>query len=295
MHRRAVGVAYKVLSWNVEKLSRAGTEEERVAEHIRARSPSVFGLYEVVDADIYWYMRDQFKDYTMFITGGSELQEILVAVRTKDFTHVSIEQRSEFREGNDYLRPGALVSVARDGKTDTFLFLHTDSGTNASACGNRARMLERAFRLKLALDRANKNHGGTGDARFVVLGDLNTMGLEYPWAGKKNARVREEEEISGIGKWAADFAKEKKKDSPKANMRVLTKQHDTTWTNLRTTSNLDQVLASKTMKIGSSGGGPGAQAYEVAVEGWVDRPPGKERAEWVENVSDHCSLTFEVL
>src|SRR5207247_6064044 len=201
--------------------------------------------------------------------------------------HVSFEQRMEFKEGNEYLRPGALVSVSKGDRTDTLLFLHTDSGTEASAFGTRARMLEHGLSLKTTLDRVVG-----GKANLLILGDLNTMGLQYPRQGPKYVRVGEDQEIQGLSEWAKNYKKKK----GKADMVVLRKDKPMTWTssNGKKQSNLDQVLAGAHMTFAKMGTGPDGSEAQIKVEGWQGLT-GAEFRDFVSNVSDHCSMLFRTL
>src|SRR5262249_43242316 len=58
------------------------------------------------------------------------------------------------------------------------LFLHLASGPDPRGMGLRDDMIERAFDFRKTLDKAE---GGEGKAHYIFLGDLNTMGLEYPF------------------------------------------------------------------------------------------------------------------
>lgn len=276
---------YGVLSWNVKHFRGQKSDEGKVAEHIRSRNPDIFGLYEVEDRKIYDFMRTEFPEYGISITGGSETQEILVGIRNGKFSHTWFEQRLEFKEGNEYLRPGAMLTIGQGDRTDTLLFLHTDSGPEASAFGNRARMLRRALSLKIRLDEIAK-----GKANLLVLGDLNTMGLQYPELLAAYTRVSEKEEIAGLAEWAQAFEKKDRK----ADMLLLRKDRPATWTNGRKRSNLDHVLASSQMKFEELGRDPDGNPAQVRVEGWWDLK-GQELRDYVSRVSDHCSLLFHVL
>lgn len=275
---------YRVLSWNVEHFSGRKSDGKKVAEHIRTRAPDIFGLYEVEDRRIYDFMKTEFPDYGISITGGAETQEILVGVRSGTFDHTWFEQRLEFKEGNEYLRPGAMLTVSQGSRTDTLLFLHTDSGPEASAFGNRARMLRRAFGLKVRLDEI-----AGGKANFIVLGDLNTMGLEYPEQRSPFIRVRGDEEVAGLSEWAQSYEKGKRK----ADMVLLRKDKLSTWTDGHTRSNLDHVLASAQMQFEEMSTDSKGNPAQLRVEGWWGLK-GKVLQDFVKRVSDHCSLFFGV-
>ena len=195
------------------------------------------------------------------------------------------EQRLEFKEGSEYLRPGPMLAVSQDSRTDTLLFLHTDGGSEASTLGNLARMLSHALSLKIRLDEIAK-----GKANLLVLGDLNTMGMQYPRALKAYTTVTEKEEIEGLADWAQSFGKQKRK----ADVVVLREDWPATWTNGKKRSNLDHVLASSQMKFEELGKDADGNPAEVEVEGWWDLK-GQALKVYLGKTSDHCSLLFHVI
>lgn len=267
---------FTVLSMNVEHFSRENTDESKVVEHIQKHHPDVFGLYEVEGPDIYGFITDHFPDYLTLITDGQQSQEILVACRKK-FKNINFVQRHEFRAGNSNLRPGALLSFEVNGDVYGLLFLHTDSGTAAPDFGNRAEMFEHAFHLKAKLDKkSNKN------TNFMVLGDLNTMGLKYPKQSKKDIRVANDLEIEHLQTQASAV-----------NMRVLTKSQSAThFSKTFGESDLDHIIASTALKFQQFPSG--APKFEVKVDGW-NNLDGAERERYLNDVSDHCALICTVV
>jgi hypothetical protein len=160
------------------------------------------------------------------------------------------------------------------------LYLHTDSGPDAAAFGNRFEMFDRVWKLRIALDRKVVQSGGTiTAAHLIVLGDLNTMGLFYPTNTLANALVRAPREIEVLGLQAA-----------KVGMRLLTKDQPLTYNNGRLKGDLDHVIADVPLSIVSPM--PGAAA-EVVVQGWPQLA-GAARKEFIANVSDHASLFARV-
>jgi hypothetical protein len=181
------------------------------------------------------------------------------------------------------MRPGQLVTVTKDGQGYALLFLHLASGSDPRGMGLRDDMLERAFEFRKVLDRAA---GGEGKARYIFLGDLNTMGLEYPF--KKDI-----ESAFEIKKW------DKYGTRAKIQMRRLVKTHDASWSNGSTSSippsSLDHVYASSNISFKTFvRPGDGGQAH-VSVRGWVDEATAAKQDEWIKKYSDHSLLYFEVV
>jgi hypothetical protein len=267
---------FTVLSMNVKHFSRANTDEDKVVAHIRQHQPDVFGLYEVEGPDIYGFITEHFPDYLTLITDGQQTQEILVAC-SKKFTGINFAQRHEFRAGNPNLRPGALLSFQTAGETYGLLFLHTDSGTEAPDFGNRAEMFEHAFNLKAKLDKAFDTN-----ANFMILGDLNTMGLKYPKQIKKDIRIPDNLEIGHL-----------QTQAKAVNMQVLAKSHPAThFSKSFGESDLDHILASTalTFKQFSQDG----KTFAVKVDGW-NNLTGADRDRYLTEVSDHCALICTVV
>lgn len=269
---------FSVLSWNVKHFKGGDARLQQVANHLTMQAPDVFALLEVEKVDVRALMQQTFPDYDFALTDGPEVQEILVGWRRSKFAQAVFSQKREFDVGNDRLRPGALLSVRQDAVWYNLLFLHTDSGTDAPAFGNRAEMFGKAWKLKSALDR---NLGGDGASRLVVMGDLNTMGLMFPRVAKKFLRVDAPTEIAAL----AEAAKSK-------GMQLLLKSRDLTWKGSAGESNLDHAIASASLDFTRFGDGP--DAPQVKVTGWPDLT-GAAQASYLAEVSDHASLYLEVL
>ena len=167
---------FSVASWNVEHFKDDPSRIARVVDFVKAQNPDVFGLYEVEGAMVFDALVGRMPGYTFQITEGPETQEILVGVR-KTLT-AFITQKVEFRSGTTSMRPGQLVTITIDGTHYALLFLHLASGNDPRGMGLRDDMLERAFEFRRTLDKAA---GGEGKARYMFLGDLNTMGMDYPF------------------------------------------------------------------------------------------------------------------
>lgn len=218
-------------------------------------------------------------DYVFQITEGSQTQEILVGVRNT--LTAFITQRVEFKSGTTHMRPGQLVTIARDGASYALLFLHLASGTDPRGMGLRDDMLERALEFRRTLDKAA---GGAGLARYIFLGDLNTMGMEYPFDRDIDAELE-------LRKWDRYATRRS------IAMRRLVKSHDRSWFNGSRSrippSNLDHVFATTNLAFRRYRRPAGGYA-EVSVRGWVDEPTDERQDAWIAGYSDHSLLFFEV-
>lgn len=270
---------FSVLSWNVEHFKLKSKDVPAILAHIKAHDPDVIAIYEVEGKDVYDHMVQAFPGYNFHITEGEQTQEILLGVRGT-FT-AFYTQRTEFKTGNDFLRPGAMLSLRIGGDDYCMLFLHTKSFPAPVGFGTRDSQFEHAFNLKKALD---GRAGGAGKSKFIVVGDLNTMGMDYPF--KKN--ITPEVELQKL-----------ERDAAKKKMRFLKKDYDRTWTDGKRFSNLDHVLASTSLQFRQWG-----PSGDIKVSGWREHYSGhdgdggstaQEFRTFVRKVSDHNSLYFEVL
>ncbi len=270
---------FSFLSWNVEHFKGGADRLKRVAAHIKPQNPDIFGLLEVENADVLALMRDHFPDYDFAVTDGPEVQEILLGWRRGKFEQAVFTQKREFKAYNPALRPGALLSVRLQGAYYNLLYLHTDSGPDAPAFGNRAEMFAKIGKMKAAIDGIA---GGPGKGNLIVLGDLNTMGLLYPGTVKKDRRVSGEEEVAALGAFAEMM-----------NMKPLAKEFDATWHGSgNKTSALDHVLASQPLNFTELGKRDG-KPFQVRVRGW-NQLTGPARDKFLAEISDHSSLFAQV-
>lgn len=265
--------AFSLASWNVEHFKDDPADRvARVVAFLQKQKPDVFALYEVEGKDVFSEMVKKMPGYQCHITEGPQTQEILVGVRaglTAFFT-----QRIEFKAGNSLLRPGALLTLTIDAKNYAMLFLHTKSSPEPVGLGLRDDQFSRAFKFKKVLDKAA---GSSGKANFLFLGDLNTMGMDYPFQKNIGADI----ELQKLDKEAA-----------KAKMRRLTKTAPATWWNGTGSkfkpSNLDHVVASDQVKFKQFAG------KDVDVRGWPALATPADQTAWIKSYSDHGLLYLEV-
>jgi exonuclease III len=265
--------AFTVASWNVEHFKNNPSRIDLVIEFMEQQNPDVLALYEVESSDVYATLVEKMPDYHFHITEGPQTQEILVGAKrtlTAFFT-----QKVEFKAGNTYLRPGALLTVHLDGVDYPLLFLHTKSSPKPIGLGLRDDMFDRAFKFKRFLDKLSKA-GGCGPANFIFLGDLNTMGMEYPF----DRKILVEFELKKLDQGAK-----------RAKMRRLGKTVPYTWWNGpggSARSDLDQVVASDHLKFKPFG------SAVVDVRGWPTEQSEQAQASWIKKYSDHGLLFFTV-
>ncbi|MFH2049269.1 MAG: endonuclease/exonuclease/phosphatase family protein [bacterium] len=269
--------AFSIVSWNVEHFKDDPSRVNRVVDFLNHKNggnkPDIFALYEVEAADVYTALVNKMPGYTFHITEGVQYQEILIGVKSNITAFFT--QKDEFKTGNTYLRPGALLAVNMDNINYAILFLHTKSLTDAAGFGIRDEMLHRATKFRKKLEKAM--NVPEWSSKYLFTGDLNTMGLEYPY----NKDIEAELELKRL-KGRAGFYK----------MNILTKNQPYTFFNGSGSnipkSNLDHVVASSNMKFKQFNG------CDVSVRGWVDQATDAQKDNWIKNYSDHSLLYMEV-
>lgn len=263
--------AFSLASWNVEHFENVSSRVDRVVTFLtNLPSLDVFALYEVEGAEVFGELVSRMPGYTFHITEGPQTQEILLGV--KPSLSAFFTQKLEFKAGIQFLRPGALLTVTVDSKHYPILFLHTKSGTEPIGLGLRDDMFKRAIEFKQVLDNVEG-----GNANYMFLGDLNTMGMNYTYLRERD--IEGAQEISKL----AEFADR--------GMRMLTKDEPVTWWNGSDNylpSNLDQVVAAKHMTFKAFSG------TDVTVQGWPKEPTLAGQLAWIDSHSDHGCLYLEV-
>ncbi len=274
-----------ILSWNIEHFNgRGGIDKnnrrkrqdrvDRVAQFIKGKKPDIFGLSEVEGKVVHSSMTRILSGYTFSITEGRQSQEILIGVKhgiTSFFT-----QRNEFKKSNPHLRPGALLTVTMSNQHIPILFMHLKSMPSPEGFGLRDAMFDKAFRLKKSLDKAAKRNGQE-QSNFIILGDMNTMGMNYE--GKK-FDIPSQHEI--------DITAKRFK---RRGMTHLSKDHTATFNNGSKSrylpADLDHVFAADHLKFTNAG-----QRTDVHVGGWAEFNATKDQDKWINQFSDHAPLTL---
>lgn len=268
----------KFLSWNVEHFTgtAAGARKNRinrVVELVRAEDPDVFGLMEVEGSDVFGALVSKMPGYTFAITEGTQIQEILIGVRGGLTAFMT--QRNEFKRSNPNLRPGALLSVTNaGGKTLPVLFAHLKSLPSPEGFGLRDAMFEKVRHLKKQIDKAMGD-----DSRMILVGDLNTMGMNLSYS--KND-LSGDDEIARIEKVLAraGFANQKRTSEATFNNGSKSSYPPAA---------LDHVFAAGDLKFADQG-----QGAAVRVGGWALEPTTPKQDAWIRKFSDHAPLVFEV-
>jgi endonuclease/exonuclease/phosphatase family metal-dependent hydrolase len=266
---------FSIFSWNVEHFGKGkekpGYEARivRVAEAIEQKDPDIMAIYEVTGKEIYREFTKRFTDYSFYITEGRQSQEILIG--TKNSLNVFITQRTEFKASNPYLRPGALITVKTTAGVYSILLLHLKSLNDPYGWGLRDFMWEKMRHLKKALN-------NVGDPKYIVLGDLNTMGMNLTYSPRD---ISAEEEINRMVKMVERDA---------YNMKILSKSYPNTYFNGSQSSykpaNLDHVFATNNIEFVKQ-----TNNAEVDVLGW---PQANDQDQWITDYSDHAILYLEV-
>ena len=279
-----------ILSWNVEHFNgRGGTDEanqdargNRVAaviKEIRKLKPDVFGLSEVVGVDVHQGLTKELPEYAFHITEGKQSQELLIGVSRE---HTSFfRQLDQFKERNPWLRPGALLTITRDDVHVPILFVHFKSTRSPNGFGLRDMMFSKILKLKTKLDEkaAEYSKRTQANANFIVVGDMNTMGLNY----YRDNDIAGETEI-----------KYTLRSFNKKGMRALKKSHDLTYNggsgSRYPPSDLDHVFAADHLEFQAVN----ADGDEVEVGGWALKNESAEQDAWVKEYSDHAPLVFKL-
>lgn len=270
--------AFSVASWNVEHFHGEPTRVGRVATILKDQDPDVFALYEVSGREVFSQMVETFPNYFFQITEGPQTQEILVGVRNT--LTAFITQKVTFKAGATYMRPGQLLTITKDEVNYSLLFLHLASGTNPRGMGLRDEMLHRAVKFRHSLDKA---YGDRHTANYLFMGDLNTMGMKYPF----DKGIAADTELRKWDSWASRYY----------GMKRLEKSHENTWSGGSTSSyspsNLDHVYAAKHLKL-KHFRNPQNEKVDVDVRGWVNEETVEGQDRWIAEHSDHSLLYFEL-
>lgn len=271
------------MSWNIRHFRGDPQRADTVASMIRAVDPDVFAIIEFEAKEVALsFVADGFDDYDFGLTDSRQQIEFLVGWRRGRFDQVLYTQRREFQAGNQFLRPGGLLSFTEPGDPAFYnaLFLHTDSGKTVDDYDNRQEMFDRTWGLRGAL--ATK-HTQNGQPRLIVMGDLNTMGRSRT---NTLPTIRAVDEVAQL-----------EADAAANGMRALQKSSPLTYRSaggsLR--GELDHALISTDLNV-QQFNDPVQQInpFEVEVSGW-NLLPEPDRTDFITTISDHCALVVETL
>lgn len=268
----------RVLSWNVEHFKSHGTGTRagrvtRVADLVKAEGPDVFALMEVEGSTVFNEFTQKFPGWSFAVTEGDQVQEILIGWRPG--LSAFMTQRNEFKRGNTSLRPAALLTVTSSAQTRlSLLFSHLKSFPSPEGFGLRDAMFEKVRSLKDAIDR-----GTNETCQFILVGDLNTMGLNLTYSGKDLSGA---EELTRIDKILGG-----------KKLRRQPKSHSATFNNGSASSyppaDLDHVYASDNCQLLEASPG-----VTVRVAGWAEQTSPAQVDQWIAAFSDHAPLIFTV-
>ncbi|MGR8931662.1 MAG: endonuclease/exonuclease/phosphatase family protein [Gammaproteobacteria bacterium] len=282
---------FKIISWNIEHFNGAGGQYAdnrarridrvaRVVDYLNAQQPDIFGLSEVEGELVYDRLTGKMPNYSFFITEGQQTQEILIGIKSN--VTAFFTQRDEFKRNNPYLRPAALVTVRDEDVHLPILFTHLKSMPSPEGFGLRDSMFEKIFNLKKQLDNKARQLANNRSVRsnFIVLGDMNTMGMDYYRSKNDISKERELEVIT------ARFKLRK--------MIALKKTHDFTYFNGSDSdyppSNLDHVFVADHLSFADVD----SKGSKVFVDGWAQLTTDAEKDAWIAEFSDHAPIVFTV-
>ena len=227
-------------------------------------------MYEVVGKEVFWAIIHMMPEYNFFVTEGAETQEVLVGI-CSGYTGF-VTQRTEFKADHPGPRAGVLATVVVGDNVYPLLFLHLKSMTDPRGFCLRDYMLREALSLRKYLDAA-----AGGESNYTFCGDLNTMGLDYPYSAHD---IAPQDELAELSRRAAHYTK---------HMRFLSKNRSFTWLPNNGSKflpqDLDHVVAASHLRFTQFDGA------EVDVRGWTE---SDAPFDWAERYSDHALLYFEV-
>ncbi len=178
--------AFSVASWNVEHFGKSKKNSNKpkkpigpIVDYLASQKADIVAVYEVVGKMVFSEVMKKMPGYQFHITEGPQSQEILIGA--KKTISCFFTQKTTFKSGASMLRPGALLTITKNGVNYPLLFLHLKSLTEPKGFGLRDDMTERAMKFKKGLDKAHKKSGLSGKSNFIFLGDLNTMGMNLTY------------------------------------------------------------------------------------------------------------------
>ena len=263
-------------SWNVEHFRGDASRVDRVVDLLKSKNPDVFALYEVYGKQVFNSLMNKLGTHNFFLTENTKEYDMEILVGFRKSLNVFITQREDFRSKVPTLRPGALATIRKSGEDYSFLFLHAKSFPDPRSWGLRDDMFKHAASLKRKLDK----NAAPNNAKFVCLGDLNTMGLNAPYNNISDLSADKEIEFLTKRFKAVD-------------MNRLDKTHEISWWNgsdkYEPGSKLDHVYADENLNFKSFSNGA-----EVEVVGWPEESTKAQKKKWIDDYSDHALIYGEI-
>ncbi|MCA9664097.1 MAG: endonuclease/exonuclease/phosphatase family protein [Myxococcales bacterium] len=263
-------MGFSLMAWNVRHFFGAPQRTRDVARWVRRLDADVIGFCELASRVAARALMAELDEYDFGVTDGVGQLELLLGWRRRRFAQVLFTQRREFRNGQQHLRPGALLSLRVRPRTFYHvLLLHADAGSTPHDYQNRQALVGKIWSLQRALASLPRQRGL---ARLVVIGDLNVVG--------DGNGVSARAELEAL----ADAARAR-------GMRLCRKDAPYTWhppSARGVPADLDHVLASDEVRLRRLDG-----AAAVRVVGWNELA-GARRAAFLRELSDHAALYCEV-
>jgi endonuclease/exonuclease/phosphatase family metal-dependent hydrolase len=264
-------------SWNVEHFNGDSSRVDRVVDLLKEVNPDLFAIYEVKGKTVFSQLMNKMSTHSFFITEKTDESNMEILVGYRKTISTFITQRDEFKSKVPTLRPGTLATVNKGGENYAFLFLHLKSFPDPRSWGLRDDMYKHVASLKKTLD---KLPDSDPTAKFVVLGDFNTMGLNAPF--NPISDINADQEI--------EFLENRFK---RAKLRILKKTHPLSWWNGKDNyapgSKLDHVFADKNLKFKKFDNNS-----EIKVIGWPEKDTKTKKLNWINKFSDHALLYGEI-
>ncbi|MCF6231915.1 MAG: endonuclease/exonuclease/phosphatase family protein [Rhodobacteraceae bacterium] len=268
----------RILIWNVEhfggrgKGARVGRVAD-VAALIKDENPDIFALIEVEGREVFQAFTAAFPGYSFTITEGAQVQEIMIGVRGGISAFVT--QRNEFKRSNPALRPAALLTVNEPGGDNlSMLFTHLKSLPSPEGFGLRDAMLEKVRGLKGAIDKAVD-----GKSKFILLGDLNTMGMDMTFSDKDMTGAEEIRRVDRILAYRGLYR------MPKSHAATFNNGSGSRYPQ----ADLDHVYATDNLSFKDQ-----ASGAKIRVAGWAEADGVQAADAWIARFSDHAPLVFEI-
>jgi hypothetical protein len=261
-------------SWNVEHFTSDPARCTETVNFIKESDPDIFGLFEVNSKDVFHWFINLMPTHSFFISESIVSINTLIGIRRE--YPVFITQRDELKSKMPTLRPGVIATVKGNAGLYTFLYVHLKSFQEPRSFGLRDDMFEHILNLKTRLDKAENGR----NARFISLGDFNTMGMNLTYSDK---------DIDENGEIARILDKGKRR-----GMILARKTASATWWNGSGTSgtnssDLDHVLYSESVALRDQGNA------KIDVRGWPRIPDEAGKRAFVSTMSDHAMLYGEII